>query len=207
MSFHEIFPLLPNYFHVGATDTCNSRRRRTKYGHGATVVLWATFVCACAQTLANPDSRFVMMTAQANMAQVLMSAWARDHALSDEVRRFANKVLNEDTMFADELRAAACNYGAIAILDLDPRDAAEIARLKTLEPNLLERAYLRETIRWYEREKAILRREIETGKDLNLMTWAFQRLPTIEASISQGQEVERTIGMQVTLKTEAKRVL
>ena len=150
-----------------------------------------------AQQPAGPDDRFVARTSQANLAEVQMSAWAKEHALSDEVRQFATKVLNDHTVLADQLRGLAAKQGAPPVSDLDPKDAAELERLKTLEPNLLDRAYMREVMRWHQKEAEAFKREVDTGKDPALRYWAYQMLPKIQAHIRLGEDTERAIGMEV----------
>jgi putative membrane protein len=150
-----------------------------------------------AQTAMTPDARFVVKTAQANLAEVQISAWAKDHALSDEVRAFAGKVLDDHTKLADELRELAAKESATLVADLDPKDAIEIERQKTLEPNLLDRAYMREVMKWHLREVDAFRREIDTGKEPNLRNWAARMLVQIQAHIKQGEDTERAIGMEV----------
>jgi putative membrane protein len=150
-----------------------------------------------AQPALTPDARFVVKTAQANLAEVQMSAWAKEHALSDEVRAFAAKVLDDHTKLADELRALAAKESATLVADLDPKDEIEIERQKTLEPNLLDRAYMREAMKWHLREAEAFRREIDTGREPNLRTWAARMLVQIQAHIKQGEDTERAIGMEV----------
>ena len=152
---------------------------------------------AAGQPAAGPDDRFVARTAQANFAEVQMSAWAKDHALSDEVRKFAGKILNDHTLLADELRSLAVKQSAIPVADLDPKDAAEIERMKTLEPNLLDRAYMREVMRWHQKEAEAFRREVDTGKDPALKYWAYQMLTKVQTHLREGEETERAIGMEV----------
>ncbi len=129
-----------------------------------------------------------------------MSAWAKDHALSDEVRAFAGNVLDDHTKLADELRVLAAKEIATLMLELDPKDAAEIDRQKMLEPNLLDRAYMREVMKWHLREADALRREIENGKDGGLRNWAARMLPQIQAHIREGEETELAIGMEIETK-------
>jgi putative membrane protein len=150
-----------------------------------------------AQPAQTPDARFVIKTAQANLAEVQMSAWAKEHALSDEVRAFAAKVLDDHTKLADELRVLAVKESATPVADLDPKDAIEIERQKTLEPNLLDRAYMREVMKWHLREAEGFRRELDTGKDQGLRTWAARMLVQIQAHIKLGEDTERAIGMEV----------
>ncbi len=163
----------------------------------------AAALCAGAQTL-SLDGRFIVKTAQANLAEVTMSAWAKDHALSDEVRQFAAKVLDDHTELADELRGLAVSQNATQVPDLDPKDAAQVEHLKTLEPNLLDRAYMRDVLKWHERDAEAFRREIEEGKDAALKNWAAGMLPKIQAHIKLGEETERAIGMEVTPAGTAK---
>jgi putative membrane protein len=157
---------------------------------------------ACAQTALSPDERFVMRTAQANMAEVQMSAWAKDHALSDEVRKFASKVLNDHTVLADDVRSLAAKESAAPVADLDPKDAAEIERMKTLEPNLLDRAYMHEVMRWHLKEAEAFKREVETGKDPVLRYWAYQTQAKIAAHLREGEDTERAIGMEVAERAD-----
>lgn len=157
-------------------------------------------VCATAlgqQPTSGPDAKFITRTAQANLAEVQMSAWAKDHALSDEVRQFAGKVMDDHTKLADELRGLAVNQNATLTADLDPKDSAEIERMKTLEPNVMERAYMHEVMKWHQREADAFKREVETGKDPDLKNWASRMLPKIQAHIKQGEDTERAIGMEV----------
>lgn len=158
---------------------------------------------AAGQPAMSPDERFVMRTAQANLAEVQMSAWAKDHALSDEVRKFAGKVLNDHTVLADELRSLAAKESAAPVADLDPKDAAEIERMKTLEPNLLDRAYMHEVMRWHLKEAEAFKREVEAGKDPGLRYWAYQMQPKLQAHIQLGEETERAIGMEVAERVAA----
>ena len=157
-------------------------------------------VLCVAQTPATQDDRFVARTSQANLAEVQMSAWAKEHALSDEVRVFASKVLNDHTVLADELRSLAAKQGATPVSDLDPKDAAELDHMKILEPNLLDREYMREVMKWHQKEAEAFKREVESGKDPGLRYWAYQTLPKIEAHIKLGEDTERAIGMEVAEK-------
>lgn len=154
-------------------------------------------LCAGAQPAPTPDERFVARTAQANLAEVQMSAWAKDHALSEEVQKFATKVLNDHTVLADELRSLAGKQAVAPVGDLDPKDAAALDRMKTLEPNLLDREYMREVMKWHLREAEAFKREVETGKDAGLKYWAYQMLNKVQAHIRQGEETERAIGMEI----------
>jgi putative membrane protein len=158
---------------------------------------------ALGQPPLSPDDRFVIRTAQANLAEVQMSAWAKDHALSDEVRKFAGKVVNDHTVLADELRSLAVKQSAAPVADLDPKDAAEIEHMKTLEPNLLDREYMREVMRWHLKEAEAFKREVETGKDAGLRYWAYQMQPKIQAYIRLGEDTERAIGMEVAERVAA----
>ena len=165
-------------------------------------VLFVTTFCG-AQPAQSPDERFVNRAAQANLAEVQMSAWAKDHALSDEVQKFASKVLNDHTVLADELRSLAVKESAAPVGDLDPKETAEIEHMKTLEPNLLDREYMREVMKWHQREADVFRREVETGKDAALRYWAYQMLAKIQAHIKLGEETERAIGMEVAERVAA----
>lgn len=164
------------------------------------VIVFGAVLALSAQPNPTPDERFVARTAQANLAEVQISAWAREHALSDEVRQFAGKVLDDHTVLADELRSMAGKQNAPAVPDLDPKDAVEIDRMRTLEPNQLDRAYMREIMKWHQRELDAFRREIENGKNPDLRNWASLMLAKTQAQLSEGEETERAIGMEVAEK-------
>jgi putative membrane protein len=168
--------------------------------------IFAIVLSAAGQPVISPDERFVMRTAQANLAEVQMSAWAKDHALSDEVRKFASNLLNDHTVLADELRSLAVKESAAPVADLDPKDSAEIERQKTLEPNLLDRAYMREVMRWHSKEADSFRREVDAGKDPGLRYWAYQMLTKIQVHLREGEETERAIGMEVAERAAADAI-
>ena len=159
--------------------------------------MFAAGLCRGAQPGPTPDARFVTRMAQANLAEVQLSAWAKDHALSDEVRDFASKALDEHTELADSLRGLTV---ALVPPDLDEKDALEIDRMKTLEPNLLDRAFMRDALKWQQREADDFKAEIDVGKNQALRSWAAAMLPKVQAKILQGENVERAIGMEVETK-------
>lgn len=163
--------------------------------------------CVCAQPPISQDERFVLRTAQVNLAEVQMSAWAKDHALSDEVQKFASSILNDHTVLADELRSLAEKESTGTVSDLDPKDAAELERMKTMEPNLLDREYMREVLKWHQKESDAFRREVEAGKDPALKYWAYQMLTKIQLHIRQGEDTERAIGMEVVGQNSAPAIV
>jgi putative membrane protein len=171
------------------------------------IVLVAAAVCACAQQVPGQDDKFVSRTAQANLAEVQLSAWAEDHALSDEVKQFASELVDYQTTLADDLRPIAAKQNALQVSDLDPKDSAEIERLKTLEPNLLDRAYMREIMKWHQREVDALKREMELGRNPELRYFAYEMLPAVEAHIKEGEDTERAIGMDVQEKVAANAIV
>jgi len=170
-------------------------------------VALAAAVCACAQQVPGQDDKFVSRTAQANLAEVQLSAWAENHALSDEVKQFASELVDYQTTLADGLRPLAAKQNAMQVAGLDPKDAAEIDRLKTLEPNLLDRAYMREIMKWHQREVDALKREMEMGKNPELRYFAYEMLPAVEAHIKEGEDTERAIGMDVQEKVAANAII
>ena len=167
------------------------------------VFLFAALTCYGAEVVPSADAKFVTRTAQANLAEVQMSAWAKEHALSDEVRAFASQVLDGHTKLADELRGLALRENAVPVPDLDPKDATEIEHMKTLEPNLLDRAYMRDVLKWHQREADAFKQEVDNGKDPELRGWAARTLPKIQAHIKDGEDTERAIGMEIA-STSAK---
>lgn len=160
--------------------------------------MFAAGLCRGAQPGPSPDARFVTRMAQANLAEVQISAWAKDHALSDEVRDFASKALDDHTKLADELRGLTV---ALVPPDLDEKDALEIDHMKTLEPNLLDRAFMRNVLKWQQRESDDFKAEIDVGKNQALRSWAAAMLPKVQSKILQGENVERAIGMDVETKS------
>jgi putative membrane protein len=175
-----------------------------KAKHFILFILLASLCPAADEPASSPDAKFVTRTAQANLAEVQMSAWAKEHALSDEVRAFASQVLDDHTKLADELRGLAPKTGATHVPDLDPKESLELDHLKTLEPNLLDRAYMRDVLKWHQREADAFKQEIDAGKSIELRTWAARTLPKIQAHIKQGEDTERAIGMEVAGATGLK---
>ncbi len=167
----------------------------------------AATISAGAQQVPGQDERFVSRTAQANLAEVQLSAWAEEHALSDEVKQFASDLVDYHTTLADDLRPLAARQNSLLVGDLDPKDAAEIERLKTLEPNLLDRAYMREIMKWHQREADAVKREMDLGKNPEVRYFAYQMLPEVQAHIKAGEDTERAIGMDVQEKVAANAIV
>ena len=157
------------------------------------------------QPASSPDAQFVIKAAQLNMASVPLSAWTKEHGITDEVKALAAEDLDNHTKLADELRNIAVNENAIITPDTDPKDLAEIDRIKTLEAANLDREYLHDIIRLHRKEADVFKREAESGKDPDLRSWASQKLPEIQAHLKAAEDLDRAMFPTTDITAEKDR--
>src|SRR5262249_32305971 len=127
---------------------------------------------------------------------------ARDKASSQEVRNFAQKMIDDHTKAGDQLKQLANQKSITVPGDVNAQDKATMDRLSKLSGKAFDRAYMDEMVKGHEKVVAAFHHEISMGKDADVKSWTSKTLPTIEehlkmarttyAHVSPTKKVRRT---------------
>jgi putative membrane protein len=126
------------------------------------------------------DIEFVMHAAQGGMAEVEIGKLAADRAKSDEVKKFAQRMVDDHSKGGEQLKSIAQAKGITLPSDLTPKDKALMQRLERLNGTAFDRAYMAAMVRDHQQDVSEFRQESTSGRDPQVKEFAGGLLPTLE---------------------------
>jgi putative membrane protein len=151
---------------------------------------------------ASPDEMFVLNVAKDGMAEVELGKLASEKAGSDEVKKFAQRMVTDHSKANDELKSLAQSKNITLPSDVDPKDKATHDRLAKLSGPAFDRAYMQHMVAGHRKAVAAFKKESTSGKDPDVKAWAEKTLPTIEDHLKMAQDIARNVGVVGTSGTK-----
>ena len=139
------------------------------------------------------DSSFAMKAAQANMAEVELGKLAQQKAMSDEVKKFGQMMVDDHSKALDELKTAAGSKNITWPTTLDAEHKKLSDRLSKLSGAAFDREYMQAMVDGHKKVAADLRKESQSGSDSELKAWAGKTLPTVEAHLKQAETINKSV--------------
>ena len=144
----------------------------------------------------NPDQAFMMKAAQGGMAEVQLGNLAKDHAESQAVKDFGQRMVNDHTKADDELKSLASQKNCTLPADLDAKDKATYDRLSKLNGAAFDKAYMRDMVTDHRKDVAEFRHESQMGSDPDVKAWAGKTLPTLEEHLKLAESTDKSVGSE-----------
>ena len=139
------------------------------------------------------DQTFMMKAAQGGMAEVQMGQLAKDHAQSQAVKDFGQRMVDDHSKAGDELKGLASQKGVTLPSDMDAKDKAIYDRLSKLNGAAFDKAYMRDMVADHKADIAEFRRESNSGKDPDTKAWASKTLPTLEEHLKMATSTNKDV--------------
>jgi putative membrane protein len=155
------------------------------------VVAFATI--SHAQQSTSGDSAFAMKAAQANLAEVELGKLALQKSTSDDVKKFAQQMVDDHSKALDELNDVAGKKNITLPSALDAEHKKLSDRLSKLSGAAFDRQYMPAMVDGHRNVAAEVRKESQSGSDPDLKAWAAKTLPTVEAHLKHAETVNRSV--------------
>ena len=139
------------------------------------------------------DIAFAMKAAQANMAEVELGKLALQKAMSDDVKKFAQMMVDDHSKALDELKGVAGTKNITLPTAIDAEHKKLSDRLSKLSGAGFDREYMQAMVDGHRKVAADVRKESQSGADPDLKAWAGKALPTVEAHLKQAETVNRGV--------------
>ncbi len=145
-------------------------------------------------TLSGDDRKFLMTAAMSGMKEVELSRMALTRASSEEVRRFAQQMVDEHTRANQELMQLAASKGVTLPTMPDTKLQSMLTRMGAMSGAEFDRAYLREAgVKEHRNAAKLFERESMRGRDADLTGFASRLLPAIRSHLSMAETMERAM--------------
>ncbi|HKO90945.1 MAG TPA: DUF4142 domain-containing protein [Polyangiaceae bacterium] len=142
---------------------------------------------AAGLALAAAPQDFVKKAGVAGLYEVRAAELARDKAQSENVRAFANMMLDDHRKANEELRGLAKKRSWNMPSEMDSKHAKLVDRLSKLSGADFEREYAQQQLQAHEQAVALFKKEGDKGSDPDLKAWAAGKVPTLETHLKEAQ--------------------
>ena len=135
------------------------------------------------------DKKFVRDAAQGGMAEVELGKLATEKASSDDVKKFGQRMVDDHTKAADQLKQVASSEGIQLPRGLSAKDKMTEERLSKLSGEQFDKAYMADMVKDHTQDVTEFQHESHSGKDAAVKNFASQTLPTLEDHLKQAKEI------------------
>jgi putative membrane protein len=139
--------------------------------------------------IARGDEKFMKEAAVGGMTEVKLGQLAEQKASSDAVKQFGKRMATDHGKANDELKQLASQKGVALPMDLDRSHQGLYDKLAKLNGADFDRAYMKEMVKDHDKDVKAFRKEADSGKDLDLKSWAGKTLPTLQEHQQQAKQV------------------
>jgi len=137
------------------------------------------------------DNRFITKAAEGGMAEVEMGQLAVQHASSEKVKAFGQRMIDDHSKANDELKKIASQKGVTLPSTIDAKSKAAIDRLSKLNGAEFDRAYMQEMVKDHHEDVAEFQKEAQSGDDADVKDFASKTVPTLQDHLKMAEETEK----------------
>lgn len=150
----------------------------------------------------NPDSKFMMMLATGGMNEITLSQTALAKSANEEVKTFAQKMVDDHTMAGDELKALAATKNVTLPMEADAKHMAMNTKLQGMTGSSFDMEYMKAMVKDHEATVALLQKESNNGKDAEAKAFAAKLLPTVQGHLDMAKTMVSGMSGKKMMKTQ-----
>ncbi len=139
--------------------------------------------------LSAKDKAFVKKAAQGGLEEVELGKMVAEKAKSQDVKDYAQKMVDDHTKANDELKSLAQQKGLTLPTDMDAQGKAVKARLEKLSGEQLDRAYMQSMVKDHTKDVSEFKQESTMAKDSDVKSFAGKTLPTLQEHLKMAKQV------------------
>jgi putative membrane protein len=138
------------------------------------------------------DKKFVKEAALGGMTEVELGKLAAQKASSDDVKQFAQKMVDDHTKANDELKQAASKDNIPVPDTLDSKHQSEIDKLSKLSGEQFDKAYVKNQLKEHETDVKEFSAEAQGGTDPEIRAFASSTLPVLQQHLELVKNLNKT---------------
>jgi putative membrane protein len=145
---------------------------------------------ATSAPLGKSDQKMMKDLAQANMAEIEAAKVAQQKSSNEEVKNFAQKMIDDHTKASDQLQQLAQAKNVTLPTDLDSKHKSEIKKLSALSGDKFDKRYMSQGgVSDHRQTHALLGRIEKSAKDSDLKTLASSLMPTVDEHWQMAKQI------------------
>ena len=130
------------------------------------------------------DRAFVEKASAAGMAEVQAAQLAQTKSKSDDVKGFAQHMVDDHTAAGEKLKTIAQADGVQPPDNLDAKDQKQIDALQRLNGAAFDKRYVEDQTAAHKEAVALFEKEAKSGSNAQLKQFALDTLPTLKQHLT-----------------------
>jgi putative membrane protein len=149
-------------------------------------------------TSASADAMFMRQASMDGMAEVEHGRAAAANAENDEVKKFAQRMVDDHSKAGEELKSLASQKHVTLATTLDQKHRAMQEKLGKMKGHAFDHAYMQHMVEAHKQAVSLFQREAKSGKDSDARAWAEKTLPTLQEHVKMATELHAKLGKSPT---------
>ena len=145
---------------------------------GALLLTLSAPAVSMAQTASSDDKSFVKNAIEGGNAEVELGQLAEQRGISDDVKVFGKKMVDDHTQLGEQMKTVAGQIGVTPPKTIPPTEKALEIKLKMLSGDDFDRAYIKAMVKDHEEDLAAFKKETAQGSS-----------PAVKSAAEQGEQV------------------
>ena len=174
-----------------ATDTVTSTAE-TATSTSATSTS-ATTSMTTAASLSDADKTFVTKAAEGGIAEVNAGQMAATKAASNDVKDFANRMVNDHGKANDELKALASSKGLTLPTETDAEHKKGADALSKKSGKDFDKTFMSDMVKDHTKVVAAFEKESKSAQDPDLKSWVTKTLPTLQDDLKMAKQIQSKV--------------
>ena len=173
----------------GTSDTSGTSQAGATSGAGQA---GATASGSGATSLSRSDKKMLMDMAQANMAEIEAGRLAQSKSQSEQVKNFAQQMIDDHTKALDDIKQLAQTKGVTLPTELDRAHKALTNKLSSLSGDAFDRRYMAKAgVSDHKKVHGMLNQAQARAKDPDLKALASRTLPVVDQHLNSAQQLNK----------------
>lgn len=140
------------------------------------------------------DARFMMTAAAGGVSEVEMARLALERSSSDEVKRYAQRMVEDHTKANEELMQVAASKGITLPTTPDAKHMALMTKMRGMSGMNFDRMYVKEAgVKDHQNMEKLFQKESTGGKDADVRAFAARTLPAVQMHLSMAREMSNSM--------------
>lgn len=150
------------------------------------------------------DTHFAKEAAQGGMAEVKLGQLAQDKGVSDSVKNFGKRMVDDHSEAGDKLKGVASQENITLPTEIAAKDQVAYDRLSKLNGAAFDRAYSKNMVKDHEADISTFQKEANGGKVDSLKSFASDTLPTLQDHLKEAKAMMKSVAGSSAAVKKAK---
>lgn len=137
----------------------------------------------------NSDSKFMMELATGGMNEIGLSQTALARSSNEEVKQFAQKMVDDHTAAGEELKSLATDKNVTLPTTMDSKHMSLNTKLTNMTGMDFDKEYMKAMVKDHEATISLLAKEANSGKDADAKALASKLLPIVQGHLQMARTI------------------